>query len=218
MFSEEEISSQSVSFIWDTVILEEQNGVITSYTVEVSEASNGQVAVSRILPSSEMSLTVNTLLPFTTYLCTIATSTLVGRGPFSQILTLTTLQDSEKTYFSIIISFLILCPFNLTIGPDYPPRNLSAAVLDSRTVLLSWIAPGSHLNGVIQEYRINLTEIETGRVFQEISLTSSATISSLHPDYIYSGTITAFTISEGPYSSILNFTTPEDGKNSIAIL
>ena len=74
--------------------------------------------------------------------------------------------------------------------------------------------PDGRLNGIIQEYRINLTEIETGRMFQEVSIISSATISSLHPDYTYSWAITAFTISEGPYSSHLNFATPEDGKNS----
>ena len=102
------------------------------------------------------------------------------------------------------------------IDPELPPTNLSSMVLDSSTVILSWSTPDGRLNGIIQEYRINLTEIETGRMFQEVSIISSATISSLHPDYTYSWAITAFTISEGPYSSHLNFATPEDGKNSTA--
>ena len=101
MFRGEETSSQSVSFNWDAVMLEEQNGVITSYTLVVSEASSGQVQVSRTLPSSETSLTIDSLLPFTNYLCTIAASTSVGMGPSSQTITVTTLQDSEETYLTL---------------------------------------------------------------------------------------------------------------------
>jgi len=96
MFREENITSQSVSFSWGTLMLGEQNGVIRSYTLVVSEASSGQVAVTTTLPNSEMALTINPLMPFTNYLCTIAASTSVGMGPFSHILTITTLQDSEE--------------------------------------------------------------------------------------------------------------------------
>jgi len=89
--------------------------------------------------------------------------------------------------------------------------------LDSSTVLLSWNLPKDPLNGIIQEYIINITETDTGRMFQEISITSRTTVSSLHPDYTYSWTVTAVTISVGPYSSLLSFTTPEDGKDSFVI-
>ena len=97
MFMERAESSQSLSFSWNTPLLEEQNGVIVSYTIIVSDALTGQIAISRTVPSSQTSVTVMNLLPFTTYLCSIAASTSAGVGPFSQNLTVATSQDSEQT-------------------------------------------------------------------------------------------------------------------------
>ena len=97
MFMERVESSQSLSFSWNTPLLEDQNGVIVSYTIIVSGALTGQIAISRTVPSSQTSVTMMNLLPFTTYLCSIAASTSVGIGPFSQNLTVATSQDSEQT-------------------------------------------------------------------------------------------------------------------------
>ena len=93
-----------------------------------------------------------------------------------------------------------------------PPSNLSAIALDSNTVSLSWEEPRGRHNGIIQEYRINLTEMETGRMIQMMSITTTLTINNLHPDYTYTWRVAAVTITEGPYSIVLNFTTAEDGK------
>ena len=50
-------------------------------------------------------------------------------------------------------------------------------------------------------------------MFQRVSTTTSIEITSLHPFYVYEWTVSAFTVGEGPYSSISTVTTPEDGKN-----
>ena len=45
-----------------------------------------------------------------------------------------------------------------------------------------------------------------------MSTTTSIEITSLHPFYVYEWSVSAFTVGEGPYSSIVTLTTPEDGK------
>ena len=49
-------------------------------------------------------------------------------------------------------------------------------------------------------------------MFQRVSTTTSIEITSLHPFYIYEWRVSAFTVGEGPYSSISTVITPEDGK------
>lgn len=91
------------------------------------------------------------------------------------------------------------------------PTNLTGLAQDSSTVVLSWEEPGSGHNGIIREYRVNFTEVETGRVFQEVSPTTSLVVSGLHPDYTYEWMVTAFTVGEGPFSIMSSVTTLEDG-------
>ena len=91
------------------------------------------------------------------------------------------------------------------------PSNLTGSVQDSMTILLSWDQPEGRHNGIIREYRVNITEVETGRVFQEVFATRNAVVNGLHPDYTYQWRVTAFTVEEGPYSTSSSITTPEDG-------
>lgn len=95
------------------------------------------------------------------------------------------------------------------------PSNLTGMAQDSATILLSWSQPDGHHNGIIREYRLNITELETGVAFRHVSTTTSLAINNLHPDYTYELTVTAFTVGEGPYSYSHRVTTPEDGKKNI---
>ena len=54
-------------------------------------------------------------------------------------------------------------------------------------------------------------------MFQRVSTTTSIEITSLHPFYVYEWTVSAFTVGEGPYSSISTVTTPEDGMLIFAV-
>ena len=92
-----------------------------------------------------------------------------------------------------------------------PPLNLTGLVQDSGTVVLSWDQPAGRHNGIIREYRLNLTEVDTGRVFDGVSATTTLLINNLHPDYTYEWRVTAFTVGEGPYSISHRVTTFEDG-------
>ena len=109
------------------------------------------------------------------------------------------------------IGFIAVSNHYSIIDPSMSPSNLTASVQDSTTIQLSWAVPVGRHNGIIREYRLNITEIETGRVFQQTSATTMLVVSSLHPDYTYEWTVTAFTVGEGPYSITSRVTTLEDG-------
>ena len=84
--------------------------------------------------------------------------------------------------------------------------------MTSRSISLSW-SPPSVLNGVIQEYRVNVTEVETGVVFTEnvTHTTTSVTVQLLHPYYIYRCHVSAYTVEVGPYAVVI-IQTLEDGE------
>lgn len=96
--------------------------------------------------------------------------------------------------------------------PDSAPLNLTGVSQDPTILLLSWEEPSGRHNGIIREYRLNITEVETGRLFQNVSATTTLLISNLHPDYTYEWTVAAVTVGEGPYSDIHSITTLEDGR------
>ena len=87
-------SSTAISFSWTAPTVFEQNGRIVTYTINVTETGSG-VTIQRIVPSSQTSILIFSLLPFTSYDCYIAASTSVGTGPFSTILTVNTPEDSK---------------------------------------------------------------------------------------------------------------------------
>ena len=70
------------------------------------------------------------------------------------------------------------------------------------------------MNGVIREYRINVTEVETGdlRQFTTPAGVRELVVGPLHPYYSYRSTIVAFTIEVGPYSTAITVRTEEAGK------
>ena len=92
------------------------------------------------------------------------------------------------------------------------PQNLTGTSMTSQSISLSW-SPPLLSNGVIQEYRVNVTEVETGRVFIEVVMhtTTSVTVQPLHPYYIYRCHVSAYTVEVGPYAVVI-IRTREDGK------
>ena len=84
--------------------------------------------------------------------------------------------------------------------------------LHSRAIFLSWSPPPLlDTNGIIREYRVNVTEVETGTEFTQIAYTTSLTLQSLHPFYTYHCIVSAFTVGIGPFTSVFIITMPEDG-------
>ena len=86
-------SSDTLVLQWDLPEAEDQNGIIISYVVEINATETGETFQ---LMSALPTLTIDTLQPFTTYLCRIAARTMIGTGPYSIIITATTLQDGKQ--------------------------------------------------------------------------------------------------------------------------
>lgn len=103
--------------------------------------------------------------------------------------------------------------FNNFAAPSSPPQNITGTALSSLSILLMWSPPPlDSQNGIIVQYRVNITEINTGDVFSLVSYSTSIHVQFLHPYYTYVCIISAVTIEEGPYSEGVTVTTSEDGK------
>ena len=89
---------------------------------------------------------------------------------------------------------------------------------DSRTLLITWRPPPlSAQNGIITEYVVNITAMETGEQLQQraTGAASSISIDSLHPDYTYAYSVAAVTaVGMGPFSAFRSTRLPEDGKEA----
>ena len=65
---------------------------------------------------------------------------------------------------------------------------------------------------MIRQYLINVTELETGANFLQVSTATQFTLYSLHPYYTYEFTLAAVTVGVGPASIPITVRTDEDGK------
>ena len=98
--------------------------------------------------------------------------------------------------------------------PTSAPQSIEAFALDSRTLNIQWNAPPPEFhNGIILDYYVNVSTIETGEVFQVAAGgSSSVTIPGLHPFYTYVYiTAAATSVGRGPFSVANSIQMPEDG-------
>ena len=84
-------------------------------------------------------------------------------------------------------------------------------ITDSSFYLVWQNLPAADQNGIIRYYLVNITEEDTGRQFQLMSLANLILVGSLHPFYTYVCSVAASTIDVGPYSPPLTITTLEAG-------
>ena len=92
-FSASVVTSRSLSLIWNPPPLEDQNGVIIHYRINITVLDSMEMFQ---LLSDNSSITVNSLIPYTTYMLTIAAETAVCEGPFSGAYTVMTATDGKK--------------------------------------------------------------------------------------------------------------------------
>ena len=106
-----------------------------------------------------------------------------------------------------------MCALSLfPVAPNTAPMVTTAYAADSRTVALQWDPPlPEDHNGIIREYRVNVTSLDNGDHVQVAALGTTTIIGSLTPSFTYTFTVTAFTVAEGPYSQVQTITMPPDG-------
>ena len=99
--------------------------------------------------------------------------------------------------------------------PSGYPQNFSVSSESSHSALFIWTPPHeSDRNGIITEYTINISAVETGEELQLQlnSSTTSVTVTTLTPYTTHFCIIAASTsVGIGPFSTIISFLTPEDG-------
>ena len=104
------------------------------------------------------------------------------------------------------------CRYNSV--PTGSPLNVTTTSVNATALLVTWVAPSADLqNGIIIQYRINLTESETGVItyFTVLNILQT-TLTDLHPYYNYQVTVAAITIGLGPYSTEATVQLPEAGQ------
>lgn len=104
--------------------------------------------------------------------------------------------------------------FSLHTAPSSPPLYPTAKAENSTAILLSWSPPPAiDVNGVLRHYVVELTETETGRVWSDLVATGTVlTVTALHPHYLYSARIAAYTTGPGPYTQAVHVQTNESGE------
>ena len=149
------------------------------------------------LMSTTTSVTATALHPYYTYSFTISAVT-VGEGPYSQSLSLQTLEDGEKdaTPSITVVDLFVLS------APSGPPQSFQVVAISSTSIRLTWSAPpAEEQNGVITSYRITVVEVESGgRVLERTTAASDTLliVDSLDPHFPYRCSIAAVTIAVGP--------------------
>lgn len=88
-------SSTTLTLTIEEPLPEHQNGIITGYLVRVTRASNGN---RQEQSSTDASVTVSSLTPYTQYFVNIAASTVNGTGPFGESYEVTTLEAGEEKF------------------------------------------------------------------------------------------------------------------------
>ena len=85
--------ARSVSVSWNEIECIERNGMITNYTVEFS--SLGGSGIPGVLMVNERRFIASGLTPFTNYTFRVAGVNRIGAGPFSDLITIQTAEDSK---------------------------------------------------------------------------------------------------------------------------
>ena len=127
-------TSTTIHFSWQPPLTEDQNGVITGYILNVTSLVTGETEEVFTESTAYMLASVN---PHTLYAASVAAQTNAGRGPFSALISVQTLEDGML--FTDIIQATLLIS---SIYPQNQVTHLSLSdILQLRLPLLT--SPGS---------------------------------------------------------------------------
>ena len=197
-------NSKSITFTWKPPQNTSGMIIITNYIFQCSVPGN-EVTHNLNINSSQTTITLTGLMPYTSYYCRITALTSGGEGPAATT-SVTTLQDSE---YSILLKSTII----VSAVPSGQPQTLIFSTT-SHTLTLSWSPPlSSQRNGVIISYLI--TYSSGGSIINSTRTSStSLTISGLQPFTNYTCSVRAATIvGDGP-ATMLDIVTSEDSKTT----
>ena len=110
------------------------------------------------------------------------------------------------------MSLLTLISFSS--APSGPPQGFTVTSVSATTMELSWQPPPLHQqNGLVQSYTVAVFEVDTNttqQIFRDF-MQNSIVLTGLHPYYIYTVSVAAYTVGLGPATTITT-TTEQAGK------
>lgn len=211
------LDSRTVNITWQPPPEDKRNGVIEGYMIVVARLGQS-VGEEYTFNTTELSVVVGQLDPYRSYQCKVAAMTSVGSGAFNTTVAYLP-EDGNLTSLSVVDCIPLPLSLSLCSVPSSPPQRVSAEVLGSRAIRVSWdLPPESDRNGMIRKHTIRVIELETGTVstYDVPSSYSEREIASLHPHYHYNCSVASVTVGTGPYSEPVTIQTDEDGKNRTA--
>ena len=177
-------TSRSIMLSWDRPSLEEQNGILTIYHVIIMETQilyldDGTVDspmgnnFNRTYNVSEgRNQLVDMLHPSYNYTVMIAAATEPGIGPFSEPITVMTLEDGECC--TLLFNFGY---YHIPTVPLAPPQNVTVEVVSSQSIYVSWESPDiTKQNGKIRSYTIRVTDLHDNNVTERVVPNRNITI------------------------------------------
>ncbi len=201
----------SISLRWDPPPPESRNGQILGFSISLANTEEG--SVMRIAAqSNEYEITIQNLVPYTTYACSILAFTSVGNGPASLPAVVTTFESGKCTsIFNVEKLYSIACSY--LSAPSGAPAFIGATDVTSTSVTLSWTPPSDELHhGVIRHYLFIVQETFTGTNFTvQTHSHTTFTIGDLFPYRNYEISVQAVTVSPGPPSTPIVILTLQDG-------
>ena len=102
-FSTEATSPRTLYFSWEPPLLEQQNGVILGYVVNIVLDDNSMM-FQLYSDQHEENLSATLFKPYTVYRCAVAAFTTPGTGPYSDEETILTPEDSLVSINTLPIS------------------------------------------------------------------------------------------------------------------
>ena len=80
---------------WDEITCRERNGVITNYLVELKKEGVGEPIPGMLMINERRFFADGSqIIPFTNYTFRVAGRNMQGQGPYSEIMTIRTMEDS----------------------------------------------------------------------------------------------------------------------------
>ena len=102
--------------------------------------------------------------------------------------------------------------FFCSTAPESAPLHASGIALGPTSIHITWDPPAvEDHNGVIREYRVNVTQSNTQYLTQETTNQTQIVIYNLKPYTIYHCYVVAVTVDEGPYTDAISVITDEAG-------
>ena len=222
-------SSTSIFVQWGIVPADNQNGIITNYTVTYQELPSGST-VTKVVVAPRTNTTLKSLHEYTDYSITVFASTSKGGGNESAPIIVITDEDGKfmstlfyqvtkknesQTDRSSRFSSLIILMTHFS-APSAPPSAFQGHNTSSTSILVQWgNVPAADQNGIILSYTVTYKAFPYGSpLTKEVSApTMQATLTGLNEHTNYSITVFATTSKgNGNISASIIVITDEDSK------